>query len=424
MLEPTHFNDQVIAVTQDVHSSIFSSLKFLDVISALRESGAILLDSGDFFTGSIEYDLFHGELEAEVIDHCYHAVAPGNHALGKYYELAGRSRGTPVLSTNLAGWPGPSSLVIERVNLLILAVMGIQAWNSAEEHESLPISYTDPVESIINEINTYDIEALNIVILSHQGFIDDIDMVMRLQDQGIFPSVVFSGHCHSYWRVACRGTSLIMKGIEYGRGVCLYRPRDSAFRILETGKDFRELLMGRSLSNSVAMETFGRWREEFDNTRMQKIAVNEMEDRYYSRGEVVDRIIREALSKHQGIAILNRAFVCKGIDVSAGSVSIRDFMSALPYDDHMVLMVPNRKTLQLSSKELAISLVSGLRERFSEELIFEAKGERMVIFTTDYLATRICSLYPNLLTVLSTGIPIRDLLLQPLEESSCATYWK
>jgi 5'-nucleotidase len=169
------------------------------------DENPLLLDAGDVFQGTIYFNVYEGLADLAFMNYIgYQAMAVGNHEfdLGPNpLRTFGQFASFPVLAANLdlKGDPELDEVVephtVVEVDGEPIGIVG----NVTESIFSISspgetVALFDQVESVQASIDTLQAEGVNkIILLSHQGFGQDIDLVAQLE--GV--DLAIGGHSHT-----------------------------------------------------------------------------------------------------------------------------------------------------------------------------------------------------------------------------------
>ncbi|MEL7025956.1 MAG: bifunctional metallophosphatase/5'-nucleotidase [Pseudomonadota bacterium] len=170
-----------------------------------RHDNVLLLDAGDQFQGTLFFQFYEGDVQAEMMNMLeYDAMAVGNHefnngpgGLTKFIEQVN----FPVLMSNadLSGEPAlrdlvQKSVVLEKAGERI-GIIGVTPVNNDELSSPGPnITFTDPSAAIQTEIDALQADGVDkIILLSHSGY--STDLVIAIQTLGL--DLIIGGHSNT-----------------------------------------------------------------------------------------------------------------------------------------------------------------------------------------------------------------------------------
>ncbi|MDJ1006878.1 MAG: bifunctional metallophosphatase/5'-nucleotidase [Paracoccaceae bacterium] len=170
-----------------------------------RHDNVMLLDAGDQFQGTLFFQFYGGDVQAEMMNVLgYDAMAVGNHEFNNGPEglLNFVSQVEfPVLMSNadLTGEPElrdvlQRSVVIEKAGERI-GIIGVTPLNNDELSSPGPnIVFTDPSQAIQAEIDALEADGVDkIILLSHSGY--QTDLVIAIQTLGL--DLIIGGHSNT-----------------------------------------------------------------------------------------------------------------------------------------------------------------------------------------------------------------------------------
>ena len=181
------------------------------VVTAINDAKArhdnwLLVDAGDQFQGTLFFQYYKGDVQAEVMNTIgYDAMAVGNHEFNNGPEgLAAfvKKVNFPVLMSNadfsaegMLDGLIESSIVIEKAGEKI-GIIGVTPQNNDELSSPGPnISFTDPSPAIQAEVDRLTGEGINkIIVLSHSGF--GVDNAIAVNTTGV--DLIVGGHSNTF----------------------------------------------------------------------------------------------------------------------------------------------------------------------------------------------------------------------------------
>ncbi len=171
-----------------------------------RHDNWLLLDAGDQFQGTLFFQYYGGDVQAEIMNGLgYDAMAVGNHEFNNGPEGLASFVGQvefPVLMSNadLAGSDAlkdliQKSVVIEKAGERI-GIIGVTPQNNGELSSPGPsITFTDPSPAIQAEVDQMTADGINkIIVLSHSGF--GVDNVIAVNTTGV--DLIVGGHSNTF----------------------------------------------------------------------------------------------------------------------------------------------------------------------------------------------------------------------------------
>ena len=171
-----------------------------------RHDNWILLDAGDQFQGTLFFQYYSGDVQAEMMEKLgFDAMAVGNHEFNNGPEgLANfvEKVSFPVLMSNadismeasLAGLI-QKSVVIEKAGERI-GIVGVTPQNNDELSSPGPnVIFTDPSPAIQAEVDALTADGVNkIIVLSHSGFATDLVIAQNTTDVDL----IVGGHSNTF----------------------------------------------------------------------------------------------------------------------------------------------------------------------------------------------------------------------------------
>lgn len=217
-----------IIATTDVHSTFDSATQMLTHLHAAK-ADSLIVDCGDFFEGSGFYRFGKGRIEHEILTGLYDVLAPGNHGWRHYFEPGLHEMTVCADVADSNGNPLFDRVRIKRIGgrrVAVTAVIGPQAFNAIPADQRAGHHVADPAQALREVMLKHHRRTDAWIVLSHSGFDEDLKLAATCP----FADVIFSGHCHSdtYGPVHV-GDTLVVKGLELGRGYATTEPIDSGW---------------------------------------------------------------------------------------------------------------------------------------------------------------------------------------------------
>ncbi|MYU06046.1 phosphodiesterase [Streptomyces sp. SID8366] len=215
---------QQLIATGCFHSALPDGRRALSALRSARKVGALVVDAGDFFSGSAFHAFSGGRVEEGLLAELYDAVVPGNHDFPDLMRLRRPEAFPPVVCANVsppAAFAGrwTSGLLLHGAGLRvgIVGYLGEQAYEAIPQAERAGFTYRAPTAMLI----AAEAEALRsagadvVVGVSHSGFLVDV-----ADQEAEWPlTTVISSHCHSPWTHWTQGTRHVAKPAAQGAGL-------------------------------------------------------------------------------------------------------------------------------------------------------------------------------------------------------------
>lgn len=359
-------------VTNDVHSRVLTSWGLVQAVAEAHDAGTIVADSGDFFGGSSEFELYQGTPERQVLRAYYDVVAPGNHFFSLYESLASDSDGPVVIQSNLLGWDGPRWWEPEGTGLLIAAVMSRQCFESIDTPTDR-YGFVDPVSSVLEALERCSSTGARLVVLSHQGFTEDVATVDELVACGARPLVFFSGHCHSPSAVESRGGVPVVVASAEGRAASCFDVHDGAVSVIPLTAPALPHPSIRSMVEAMAR----------DSSCEPTVRIVVPIAAVASPRAITSWLVGHLHEIDSRVAALNLRAVKCDLVADYPWCSPASFVKCLPYDNDLVEV-----TLKVPVRQAAEALFGA----FDEELLVEGPSDETSVTTTSYIADRFARL--------------------------------
>ncbi|GGX51820.1 metallophosphoesterase [Streptomyces noursei] len=215
---------QQLIATGCFHSSLPDGYRALSALRSARKAGALVIDAGDFFSGSAFHTYSAGRVEERLLAELYDAVVPGNHDLPELLRLRHPETFPPVVCANVspprtfAGrWT--TGLVLHGASLRvgIVGYLGEQAYEAIPLPERAGFTYRAPTAALIAaEADALESAGADVVVgVSHSGFLNDVTD----QECGWPLTTVVAAHCHSPWMHWTNENRHVVKPTARGAGL-------------------------------------------------------------------------------------------------------------------------------------------------------------------------------------------------------------
>ncbi|UIX34279.1 bifunctional metallophosphatase/5'-nucleotidase [Streptomyces sp. GQFP] len=364
---------EVIA-TGCFHSALPDGRSAFAAVRSAKAKGAVVVDAGDFFSGSAFHTFSQGRVEERLLSELYDAVVPGNHDLPDLMRLRDPDRFPPVVCANLRPPPAfagrwVSGLMLERGahRLGVVGYLGRQAFETIPAHERADFTYCDPTAELIGAEAARLREAgADIVIgVSHTGFLADV----ADQETGWPLPVVVASHCHSPWSHWTETGRHVAKPPAAGTGLLrmVLSPSGSHRVTQETCPPSAS--SGDGLE--ADLEAYEAWGQELLGTLEAPLA-----DR---------RDVARRLADHARRILGAQTFVLNLYTLRSGlpqTVTRRDLMACAPFDSDLVVL----------DAPCPLDVLTARSHAVGEELLTatsdSAQGPSPVV-TTGYVADRL-----------------------------------
>lgn len=170
-----------------------------------RHDAWLLLDAGDQFQGTLFFQYYNGDVQAELMNQIgYDAMAVGNHefnngpeglaAFIEKVEFPVLMSNADVSGSNVLEGLIEKSIVVEKAGEQI-GIIGVTPQNNDELSSPGPnVVFTDPSPAIQAEVDRLTAEGVNkIIVLSHSGF--GVDNVIAVNTTGV--DLIVGGHSNT-----------------------------------------------------------------------------------------------------------------------------------------------------------------------------------------------------------------------------------
>ncbi|MEM9344444.1 MAG: 5'-nucleotidase C-terminal domain-containing protein [Pseudomonadota bacterium] len=171
-----------------------------------RHDNWLLLDAGDQFQGTLFFQYYNGDVQAELMNQIgYDAMAVGNHefnngpeglaAFVEKVEFPVLMSNADISGSNVLEGLIEASIVVEKAGEQI-GIIGVTPQNNDELSSPGPnIVFMDPSPAIQVEVDRMTAEGINkIIVLSHSGF--GVDNVIAANTTGV--DLIVGGHSNTF----------------------------------------------------------------------------------------------------------------------------------------------------------------------------------------------------------------------------------
>ncbi|MFB8401250.1 phosphodiesterase [Streptomyces sp. NPDC055912] len=232
---------QQLIATGCFHSALPDGHRAMAALRSARKAGALVVDAGDFFSGSAFHAYSGGRVEEGLLAELYDAVVPGNHDLPDLMRLRRPAAFPPVVCANVtppSAFAGrwTTGLVLQGAALRvgIVGYLGEQAYEAIPPAERAGFTYRAPTAALIGaEAAVLRSAGADVVVgVSHSGFLADV----ADQEAGWPLTTVISSHCHSPWTHWTKEARHVVKPAAQGSGLLrLHLGVDGPLRVRHDG---------------------------------------------------------------------------------------------------------------------------------------------------------------------------------------------
>lgn len=320
---------EVIA-TGCFHSALPEGRAALAAVRSAKAAGAVIIDAGDFFSGSAFHAFSQGRVEEDLLSELYDVVVPGNHDLLDLMRLRAPDRFPPVVCANLRppkAFPGRwvSGLVVERGGhrLGVVGYLGRQAFEAIPEAERADFTYVDPTAELIGaEADRLREAGADVVVgVSHAGFLADV----ADQESGWPLPVVVAAHCHSPWSHWTKAGRHVTKPPAGGAGLLRLALGPSGPQRVTQQTCPPAASGGDGLD--AALEAYKRWGNALLGT---------LDEPLPNRRDVARRLAEHARSSLGAQTFALNLYTLRG--GLPQTVTRQDLMACAPFDSDLVLL--------------------------------------------------------------------------------------
>ena len=373
----------------------------------------LVLDAGDWWQGTPEGSLTHGEAVAEVFNAIgYDAAEVGNHEFDAGVEnlksLIGKMS-MPVLAANIYGadgkrvpWTKPH--LIKEVAGVKIGIFGLLTshMDRLEVPERLKgLTFRREVDEARDQVAALRKEGADVIVaVTHVGYEApdkppfEGDQTIAREVEGI--DVIVGGHTHTplyhAWRDPAHGTLIVQAGsylTKVGRTTLKIDP--AAHRVSASSDELLELWPDR-LGEDAAVKAIVDRREKDLGEAFRLVVATATEDlnRAASGESGLGSWMADCFKETAGV----EAFIMNGggirSDIPAGPVTLRRLFEAMPFDDNVV-------KVKLTGAQLRSAL---------DHVIGSPKIAQLGGMTAEYRQLK--PRHERLVSVTAVGAPIDD----------------
>ncbi|MFJ4880326.1 metallophosphoesterase [Streptomyces sp. NPDC088745] len=389
---------QELIATGCFHSALPDGRATLGAVRRAKADGALVIDAGDFFSGSAFYAFSEGRVEQRLLAELYDVVVPGNHDLADLMRLTDPLGFPPVVCANLrppaafrGRWVSGLTLRGSTRVVGIVGYLGAQAFEAIPKEERDGFDFRPPTADLIAaEAEALRREGAEIVIgVSHSGFLDDV----ADQEAGWPLDTVIAAHCHSPWSHWADGSRHVAKPPASGKGLLRLRIGGNGLESIsqhlnaDGARDFDDRL-------DEDLAGFSAWGAE-------RLAA--LHEPLPDRDSVARRLVGRGLAAAgTGSFLLNTYTLRGGLP---GTVTRRDLFRCAPFDSELVILDAGHQVedLILRARELGEDVTASATTPAGPHSIA----------TTRYLAGRLAVAFRPL----DPPCSLHDLLIDLAQES-------
>ncbi len=394
-------NEFTIYFTNDIHSYIPKSLALFGRLATLHKAtNKIIVDLGDFSEGHAFYNLLKGKPESELITKLYDFIIPGNHGFQDVISLY--KNGFPIINSNLLYNDQPffeKYLLYRHINIAFIGILSPEAFSSIEIKKRKGFTVQDPIEILPDLIRQLRETANKIILLSHSGFIYDIELAKNIPAI----DVIISSHCHSKLSQKRVGNTLIVKAPEYARGYGALKLNNDAFSYRIT-----------SVENSIKPEFpeikfLEKYITKYDQTFKKKIFIlqSKFVKRCKNRKQLTHYFLKPLINEFNvDLAVIN--YHCFRALLPNEAITLEDIYNCCPLENELFIAQAQRNEFE----KVLNSLPDSLKRYLCLNTPLKRMPKIIKFVTTSYLAGNIFADFKE--NCYNTGIKMRDFITQQL----------
>ncbi len=228
MMNPNIVYKQII-FTNDFHSNLPHGVDFIENLYKYKNSGAMLIDIGDFTEGNSFYEFSKGLVEREIASSLFDILIPGNHGFNDILKLLGKVRITNcnIFNEDKLCFSEYEIININSYKVAIIGVMSQEAFLSIPLQLRGNLSLKDPLESVVETVSKIRQDVDFVILGSHSGV--EFDKATFVQIKEI--DILLSSHCHTPGNIFDYKTRVIRKADEEGRSIGEISFNDDELRV-------------------------------------------------------------------------------------------------------------------------------------------------------------------------------------------------
>lgn len=331
-----------------------------------KEKPSLLLAAGDMIQGSTFANLFQGKPVIEIMNKMgFDAMCVGNHEFDYGKDMLKEriaEAAFPVLGANVKGMPGLKPYVIQEIEGLKIAIIGVVTDDTpivthpGNVEGLIFLSPVATVEEYVEELR----DSVNIIIvLSHLGY--NADMLLAGRVKGI--DIIVGGHSHTQTtKHMLIGNTVLVQAWEHGMVLGVLDVIVRSGRIVEVKSRLEEIKPSQMKKREDVAQIVEQYSRRVDALMGQVIGETlvDLDSENARTGETnLGNLITDIMRRQSNsqIALINGGAIRTGI--RKGPVTLNDIYSALPFDNYIVAM-------KLTGREIKEALehgVSGIEQK-------------------------------------------------------------
>ncbi len=199
----SHLEEYKSYIAEEPLGGIVRRINYFKKVQELMPHPVLILDAGDFLHGTSYYSEFKGEADIEFMNMAgYHVITIGNHDFEDgwdHLEKLLKKGHFEALNANIFRedngkhiLPPYTILKIGELNVAVVGIMGISAWESIRLSLRAGLTIVEPSKTLEGLLPVLKENADCIILLSHAGIEDDCKLA-----QHPLVDMVIGGHSHT-----------------------------------------------------------------------------------------------------------------------------------------------------------------------------------------------------------------------------------
>ncbi|HMK50481.1 MAG TPA: 5'-nucleotidase C-terminal domain-containing protein [Thermodesulfovibrionales bacterium] len=379
------------------------------------EKPSLLLAAGDMIQGNNWANLFQGRSVIEVMNAMkFDAMVVGNHEFDFGQEILKKrisEAGFAILGANVEGLTGLRPFIVKEVGEIRVGIIGVvteDAPVSTHPRNVGGLIFHKPSDSIRKYMDELRKKSDIIVVLSHEGYVNDRDLAEQIHNIG----VIVGGHSHTrLLNPVVVGNTIIVQAWEHAKALGVLDLTIEDGKIKDFKGHLEEIKPAPGGEDKAVSAISEKYRRDVDTVLNEAIGVTTVDldgENVRTRETNLGDFIADIMKNTSGsdVALINGGTIRTSI--RKGVIKVKDVYSVLPFDNYIVAIKLTGKQIYdalehgvsaVEKGEGRFPQVSGLMFKYSlssprgkriTEVLINGKGLELqreyVVATNDFLA--------------------------------------
>lgn len=372
-MNPNNIVYKQIIFTNDFHSNLPYGADFIENLYKYKNSGAMLIDIGDFTDGNSFYEFSKGLVEREIASSLFDILIPGNHGFNDILKLLGKVRITNcnIFKEDKLCFSEYEIININSYKVAIIGVMSQEAFLSIPLELRGNLSLKDPLESVVETVSKIRQDVDFVILGSHSGVRFDKSTFVQIKEIDI----LLSSHCHTPGNIFDYKTKLIRKADEEGRSIGEIKFDDHDLRVNIHATDISK----RNFKHKQLVK-FNKSIKNFSLEYSRKIGDlnNEQLKLLKNRSKLLKQLINHENNIKNLSFFINYTFI-RNTNLT-NTISKEDISNLIPFDTNLLLI----KDFNENIGKFVESIPNEIKKMSLNNTKLN-NGSMSSILTTDYL---------------------------------------